>query len=322
VDTLLLETLSKISAEEGRILAGQTGIERDLYMVGSPDVINSQKLLDNGKLITIRPHTRFVHFPKHTHDYVEMIYMCCGKTRHIVNGTEVELNAGELLLLNQSATHEVCRAEKEDVAVNFIILPSFFSGTLVELEEETPLRRFLVDCICCKEPGPGYLLFRVAKIPVIQNLIENLLFALLENQPYKRKVSALTMSLLFLQLTSHTEMISAPQQEAVLRVLRYAEDNYVSGSLKEIAARMHYDVAWLSREVKRRTGNTYTQIVQKKRLAQAAFLLRTTGKNVDEISMAVGYENISYFHRLFYTEFGMSPRDYRINNGVQERTLF
>lgn len=322
MDTNILAKLSEISPEEKRILEGNTGIDRQLYMVGSPDVINSRKLLDNGKLITIRPHTRFVHFPKHTHDYVEMVYMCRGETTHIVNGTAVELQAGEILLLNQSASHEVCRAEREDIAVNFIILPEFFSGALVDLEEETPLRRFLVDCLCCKNPGPGYLLFRVSQVKPIQNLMENLLFMLLEAHPYKRKVSALTMSLLFLQLTAHTEMLSVPEQEAVFHVLRYAETNYVSGSLTEVAELLHYDVAWLSREIKRRTGSTYTQIVQRKRLAQAAFLLRTTGRNVAEISVAVGYENVSYFHRIFFAEFGLSPRAYRESFALQERTLF
>ena len=27
----------------------------------------------------------------------------------------------------------------------------------------------------------------------------------------------------------------------------------------------------------------------------------------------VGYENLSYFHRIFKTRFGMSPREYRVN---------
>lgn len=322
MDTNILARLSQITPEERRILEGQTGIDRALYMQGSPDVINSRKLLDSGKLITFRPHTRFVHFPRHTHDYVEMVYMCQGKTTHIVNGTAVELNEGELLLMNQSATHEICRAEQEDVAVNFIILPEFFSVALADMEEETPLRRFLVDCLCCKNPGPGYLLFRVSKVKPIQNLVENLLFALVDSVPYKRKVSALTMSMLFLQLTVHTDMLSAPEQEAVIQALSYAESNYISGSLTEAAELLHYDVAWLSREIKRRTGSTYTQIVQKKRLVQAAFLLRTTHRNVAEISVAVGYENISYFHRIFYQEFGMSPKAYRESTVMQERTLF
>ena len=313
MDTKLLEKLSVISCEEQKILDGSKDIQRDLYMVGAPDVINSRKLLEAGKLITLRPHTRFIDFPKHTHDYVEMIYMCNGSTTHIVNGIKIVLNAGELLILNQSATHEVCRANVTDVAVNIIILPEFFSRTLNDLEESSPLRSFLVDCLCGKSIGPGYLYFQVSKVRQIQNLMENLMFTLTEDSAFKRKTSSLTMSLLFLHLTTHADTLCSPEQELVVQVLRYVENHYSCGSLNEIAQLLHYDVAWLSREIKRATGNTFTQLVQKKRLSQAAFLLRTTQQNVADISAAVGYENVSFFHRLFQSQFGMTPRAFREN---------
>ena len=314
MDTNILRQISCITQEEQRILDGQTAIDRELYMQGSPDVINSRKLLSAGKLISIRPHTRFIDFPRHTHDYVEMVYMCCGSTVHVVNGNPISLEPGELLLLNQSAVHEVRRAEKEDVAVNFIILPEFFSQTLADLgEEETPLRRFLVDCLCRSNTGSGYLHFQVSDVRPIQNLVENLLWTLLTDTVNKRKVSQMTMSLLFLQLMAHTDSLCVSSQEeaAVFKVLRYAEANYVSGSLTEAAQQLHYDLPWLSREIKRKTGKTYTQIVQDKRLAQAAFLLRSTDRNVADISVAVGYENVSFFHRIFLAAYGMTPKGYR-----------
>ena len=124
MDEWIIKQLSAVTPEEQKILDGQPSIDRQLYMQGFENVINSRKLLSSGKLITIRPHTRFVHFPEHTHDYVEMIYMCKGSSTHIVNGHRIELSAGELLLLNQSATHEVCATSEQDVAVNVIILPS------------------------------------------------------------------------------------------------------------------------------------------------------------------------------------------------------
>jgi len=314
MDDQILSRLSAITQEEQRILDGETEIDRKIYMQGSHDIINSKKLLSAGKLITIRPHTRFIDFPKHTHDYVEMIYMCRGNTTHIVNGQRVLLKYGELLLLNQSATHEVCRAETGDVAVNFIILPEFFTETLKDIgEEETPLRRFLVDCLCRQNSGAGYLHFRVADVKYIQNLIENLLFTLLFDNSSKRRISSMTMSLLFLQLSAHTDTLSVftPVDAAVLELLRYADANYVSGSLADAAELLRFDVAWLSRELKRKTGKTFTQIVQEKRLAQAAFLLRNTDAKVSDISVAVGYENISFFHRLFSASFGCSPKKYR-----------
>ena len=317
----ILTHLQGITAEEQAILGGRKTIDRDIYMQGQGNTINAKKLLAAGKLITIRPHTRFIHFPEHTHDYVEVVYMCAGQTVHIVNGKRIVLEQGDLLFLSQSATHEVCKAEETDVAVNFIVLPDFFTTTLSFIgEEETPLRKFLVDCLCGQNSGAGYLHFDVSGVKPIQNLIENLLWTLLEETPNKRKMSQMTMALLFLQLTGHTETLLNEDQEdaAVFKVLRYVETNYAGGSFGELTEQLHYDASWLSREIKRKTGKTYTQLVQEKRLAQAAFLLKNTDRNIADISVAVGYENISYFHRIFAQTYGKSPKHYR----VQERTLF
>lgn len=314
MDKSIWNQLTKITEEEQKILNGETTIDRNLYMQGQGNTINAKKLLAAGKLITIRPHTRFIHFPEHTHDYVEVVYMCTGKTTHIVNGRYITLEQGDLLFLSQSATHEVCKAEETDVAVNFIVLPDFFATTLSFIgEEETPLRRFLVDCLCGRDTGPGFLHFDVSEVIPIQNLVENLLWTLLRETPNKRKMSQMTMALLFLQLMGHTETLIHDDQEdaAVLRVLRYVETNYAHSSFAEITEKLHYDPSWLSREIKRKTGKTYTQLIQEKRLAQAAFLLKNTDRNVSDIALAVGYENISYFHRIFAEAFGKSPKHYR-----------
>lgn len=309
----IIERLRGITAEEQAILDGRTTIDRDLYMQGQSSTINSRKMLAAGKLITVRPHTRFIDFPEHKHDYVEVIYMCSGKSTHLVNGREVQLEQGELLFLSQSAAHSVRKTREEDIAVNFIVLPDFFSTTLSVIgEEETPIRRFLIDCLCGQDTGPGFLHFRVSDIVPIQNLVENLLWILINETPNRRRMSQMTMTLLLMQLLGHTEaLVSEDQDEAVWQALRYVEANYTRASLTELADGLHYDLSWLSREIKRKTGKTYTQIVQEKRLAQAAFLLKNTDRNVADIAVAVGYENISYFHRIFQSAYGKSPKHYR-----------
>ena len=313
IDSSILARLSRVTEEEQRLLSGGAEIDRSLYMDGSRDVISGDKLLEKGKTITIRPHTRFVAFPEHSHDYVEMVYMCAGQTTHRVNGQEIVLRAGELLMLGRHARQSIAPAGEGDVAVNFIVRPAFFSGTLPFLgEEETPLRRFVVGCLT-GENEDGCLLFRVSDVLPVQNLIENLLYTLLEDIPNRRGVLQMTMGLLFAQLLNHTDTLKLEtrEQSAVFSVLRYVEENYRDGSLGEIASRLHYELPSLSRLVRQKTGRNYTELVQEKRLSQAAWLLRNTNRKVDEIANAVGYENLSYFHRLFAARFGRSPKKYR-----------
>lgn len=313
----IFERLSRITDEEQAILDGRQFIQRELYMDGKGNTINARKLLVAGKLITLRSHTRFIHFPEHTHDYVEVVYMCAGRTNHIVNGCHVPLCKGELLFMNQRVTHEVCRAEEGDVAVNFIVLPEFFNSVLTAIgEDETPLRRFLVECLCSRSSSADYLHFQVSEVIPVQNLIENLLLILLGDAPNKRVQSQMTMALLFLQLMDYTECldIRKNEQATVFKVLAYVESNYAQGSLADLADNMHYELSNLSREIKNKTGMTYTQLVQERRLTQAAFLLKNTDRNIDDIATTVGYENIGYFHRIFREAYGASPRNYRLQN--------
>lgn len=316
MDARLLEQLSAISPEERRILEGNCQIDRSIYMPEDSDEIDQSRLLEKGKIIALRPHTRFVHFPKHTHNYIEMIYMCQGKTRHKIDGNELTLEQGEILLLSQNAVQEVMPAGEEDVAVNLIIWPQFFDTTLQILgEEENPIRDLLVDCLRNQNKGTGYLHFKVADILPIQNLMENILWTLMNTNINKRSISQWSMGLLFLNLVNHTDTLQTDphysNQKLMIQVLRYIEGHYCDGSLREIAEEMHYELSWLSREIKKLSGMTFTELVQNKRMSQAIFLLKTTKMNVTEISERVGYENLSYFHRIFKKRYGMTPHQYR-----------
>lgn len=323
----ILEYLRPITPEEQAALEGKTDIDRTLYSKdaenlitnkqGKLDVINSEKLLEKGRIISVRPHTRFVHFPEHRHDYIEVVYMCQGTTTHIVNGAEIVLSEGELLFLGQSATQEILPAGEEDIAVNLIVLPQFFDRALTMLgDEQSPLHKFMVDTLT-GESATGYLYFQVSDVLPVQNLMENLLWMLLHDSPNRRNINQTTMGVLFLHLLDYTERLvyeDDSDDEAVVQVLKYIEDHYSDGSLSECAELLHYDFYWLSREIKKQTGKNYTDLVQEKRMAQASFLLRTSKMNVADIAFSVGYENVSYFHRLFGKTFGMSPKKYRTMN--------
>ena len=95
----VIANLKEITPEEREILSGQSEINRNIYMRGGGNTVNSQKLLELGKLITVRKHTRFIDFPEHTHDYVELVYMLSGQTVHIVDGKKIVLKQGELLCM-------------------------------------------------------------------------------------------------------------------------------------------------------------------------------------------------------------------------------
>ena len=313
----LLKQLSVITQEEQRFLDGETDIDRELYLLDDNNIIHSKSFLGDKKLITIRPHTRFIHFPEHTHDYVEAIYMCSGKTTHIVNGDLLTLNTGDLLFLTPHTRQEILPAGIDDIAINFVIRPPFFQQALTTMgDDESPVKKFVMNTLVDSTSATGYLHFQVADILPIQNTIETLVWTLLNQVPNQRKINQTAMGFLLLQLMNHTDRITHKntEEDLIIKTLSYIEDNYVDGSLKSLADNLHYNYAWLSREIKKRTGKTFTELIQEKRLSQSCWMLKNTRLNVDEIAWKVGYENISYFHRAFQKRYNTSPRKYRIDS--------
>ena len=133
----LLDELMQISEEESKYKAGQAAIEEQLYSEASIQEIDRQKLLRRGKLITVRRHSRFVEFPLHRHNYVEFMYVVQGEITHVIDGKELTLYKGDLLMLNQYVEHAIHRAEFEDIGINFIALPEFFEIPLGMLQFDT-----------------------------------------------------------------------------------------------------------------------------------------------------------------------------------------
>ncbi|HRM89934.1 MAG TPA: helix-turn-helix transcriptional regulator, partial [Thomasclavelia ramosa] len=59
---------------------------------------------------------------------------------------------------------------------------------------------------------------------------------------------------------------------------------------------------------------TFKQLIQEERLKAAANLLKTTSLPIVEIMQEVGYENITYFYKIFKEKFKITPSIYRNHN--------
>ena len=312
----LIKRLSVITEEEQEILNNRSGIDKHIYTEKKEMIIDCEKMIKKGKLIEVRAHTRFVHFPKHRHNYIEVIYMCQGQTTHLVNGNKVVLEQGDLLFLSQSAVQEIYPAGKDDIAVNFMILPEFFDTACSMMgAEDNTLKEFIVGALCGKNETTPYLYFHVADVLPIQNLVENMVWMIVNNLSNKRSCNQITMGLLLLNLLNHMDRMETGSngydKELTGVVLNYVEEHYRSGTLSELAEMLGYDAYWLSREIKKRTGKTYKELLQTKRMNQEKFLLANTNIPVNDIIESVGYDNTSYFYRLFKEQQGMTPKEFR-----------
>ena len=105
----------------------------------------------------------------------------------------------------------------------------------------------------------------------------------------------------------------------VQAALQEITQNYREASLSNVARTYGVSLAYVSECVRAQTGRTYKELLQKHRMETAARLLRRSYLNIQQIISQVGYENTSYFYRLFHERYGQSPREYR-NTRQRTRT--
>ena len=320
----LLEKLILTSDEEKMLLAGNK-LNQELYTSCDKFSIESGKLLSAGKYITVRTHTRFTDFPLHNHNYIEIMYVYNGSITHIIDGNEISMQKGDILFMNQHVRHSIKRAEKEDIGINFIILPEFFDIplTMMKNDKENFLSEFLLDALRIDSKKPQYLHFKTQDISAIENLMENIISSLILDEKSDENIIQFTMGLIFLYLLNNIEAIDEDSLQGghdimVEAAIRYIKKRYKDASLTELSKSMHQTPSNMSKIIKKSTGSTFLELMQKRRLEKASIFLSETKMTIQEIMNAVGYENSSYFYNMFKEEFGVSPRKYRMNNSTQK----
>jgi len=87
--------------------------------------------------------------------------------------------------------------------------------------------------------------------------------------------------------------------------------------LGDPARRVGMSVRNFVRRFKQATGDSPVVYLQKLRVAAAKRMLESTHRNIEEVSDAVGYQDIAFFRALFYRHTGVSPSTYRDRFGAQ-----
>ena len=93
------------------------------------------------------------------------------------------------------------------------------------------------------------------------------------------------------------------REALVQAALKEITQNYREASLSNVAREYGVSLAYVSECVRAQTGRTYKELLQKHRMETAARLLRRSDMNIQQIISLVGYENTSYFYRLFHERY-------------------
>lgn len=158
----------------------------------------------------------------------------------------------------------------------------------------------------------------------IQNLLENIIYSLVTGRGNQNKINQTTMGLIFLYLmdsVQYVEMRLPNQYENMISMttLDYIEQKYRTATLTELCDMLHLPMHVLSKMIKKTTGFNFKELLQRKRLSKAVELMCDTDLPISDIIAAVGYENNSYFHRVFKERYGVTPRAFRVANKKNDK---
>lgn len=155
------------------------------------------------------------------------------------------------------------------------------------------------------DPAEIFEAVNKAKLQIEQ---QNLIMS--EQSSLMRQVKENQMAL-FDKLLPDEEMLT---NETVKQLIQYLKSHYSEtitlGSASEI---VHLCPVYLSRLVKKETGNTFLEILTRVRMEQACNMLRDPNNKVYEIALAVGIKDSKYFSQIFKRYYGMTPVEFRQN---------
>ena len=155
------------------------------------------------------------------------------------------------------------------------------------------------------DPSEIFAAVNKAKVQIEQ---QNLIMS--EQNSLIRQVKENQMAL-FDKLLPDKEMLT---NETVKQLITYLKEHYAEeitlGSASEI---VHLCPVYLSRLVKKETGNTFLEILTRVRMEQACNMLRDPNNKIYEIALAVGIKDSKYFSQIFKRYYGMTPMEFRQN---------
>ena len=107
--------------------------------------------------------------------------------------------------------------------------------------------------------------------------------------------------------------LCTPKKEQTVRerTEKYIAANLQTATLSGLAAILGYSPVYTGSILKRITGCSFKALLQEKRLAAFVRALTDTEEPIEVLMKQVGYENRSFFRRIFFEKYGKNPLEYR-----------
>lgn len=283
-----------------------------------PMLLNDRHFFKN-KDIYVSKHNRYAKYPKHTHQFLELNYMYSGSCVQHIDGKEITLNSGDVVLLNVGSSHSLEALGDDDILINILFRNKSIHLDLLDklYDSDSVLFNFLMNTSTNDQTVPLYILFRKhgnkSAIQIIDTILDEYFFS----QKFSNQIISSYLPILLITLVRdyQSEIVNKSKQRlndpVILTVLKDIEKGYATVSLQSVAKELNYNRYYLSNLIKKKTGKTFTELLNQQKLLQAQLLITSTKVPISQIIRQVGFSNKNYFYSKYRQKYGQLPTDVR-----------
>lgn len=264
------------------------------------------------------PDAPIVHW--HWHDEVEFQYVLKGHVYVTCNEENLYVSEGDIIFVNQGVKHFITPSENDGGIVYCIVIhPSFILG-YGQLELES---KYISPVISSQAL---YCLHITKSNALYQQFLFSLNYLIALNTEHSTGYELLSKSyvlqlwkLIYDQLPTaspvpHTTARTANQDAyRVKQAILYIQEHFMDPvSLTDISDAILVSKSECCRCFKRVTGLSPIEYLMRYRIMESAkYMYRKTHESISEIAGIVGFNNTSYFNKVFKKTMGCTPTEYR-----------
>jgi AraC-like DNA-binding protein len=262
---------------------------------------------------------------EHGHDFVELVYVVRGKGTHRFQGIEYDIQSGDVFIINPGETHSYSVEAGDSMEIiNCLFMPSFIPDTLLrELEITASMDYFYVHPFLSSDVRFNHRLnLHGQDAANVLTLLESMIREIEHVRMGYTTIIRLQMIELLVLLSRYYMLMNKQQvfrspgkQEQMMtarRLYGYMERNYDKKiTLHSLAELFNVSTRHLNRLIRQEFGRSVIDVLHDIRIGRAKHLLLESDEKVIVIATMVGYDDPSFFSRLFQRHVGCSPGQYR-----------
>lgn len=267
---------------------------------------------ENIKNIFFQRHGRFTTHYFHTHDFFEIMFMYNGDGENNSDSCTSNLHEGDMCFVTPGAWHlPVVRGD--NILLNFCVRTDWIIEFAKKLSSSN-ISDYLKNLNHSEKPK--YLTIRSCGVDEIFDCVCRLAEAFAdEHRDSKLEEECILQELIIKVANFCDDKIEYGNLFSTDKLFDKMMDmigtDYRTLTLDKLAKQLNYSKAHLCRVIKKNTGTTFSDMVNKLRVSEACRMLQSENTPISEIAYSIGFSNIEYFNRTFRKYANLTPSAYR-----------